>query len=345
MNRKDFLAKGGLIAAASLLPGLAGAASGNAMGVEEAAAIIPPSLGAGDLIGITSPAGYITQEEIEPAIRLLREWGFRVKIGHTIGKRHHTFGGTDEERLGDLQQMLDTPDIKAILCARGGYGAVRIVDQLRWNRFRQHPKWVIGFSDITVLHAHLNRQVGAASIHSKMCNSFPEDLSLAEPGQAASILSIRDALQGKPMEYNAPANLANRQGVARGVLIGGNLKTIESLAGSASDINTRDAILFVEDTGEYRYSVDRMFWNLERTGKLSGLRGLIVGGFKLKPDDPGSEFGKELTEIVLEKVHGYSYPVCFDFPVGHQKDNFALKCGIVHELRVTDSETSLMELR
>ena len=192
MNRKDFLAKGGLLAAASMLPGLAGAASGNAMGTQEAAAIIPPSLGAGDLIGITSPAGYITHEEIEPAIRLLREWGFRVKIGQTIGKRHHTFGGTDEERLGDLQQMLDAPDLKAILCARGGYGAVRIVDQLRWNRFRQHPKWVIGFSDITVLHAHLNRQVGGASIHSKMCNSFPEDLSLAEPFHAGHVTAEGD---------------------------------------------------------------------------------------------------------------------------------------------------------
>lgn len=339
MNRKDFLEQGKWLAAIPFVGGMRGRTD-----LEETAIHIPPALSQGDTIGITAPAGYITQEEIQPAVQLLREWGYQVRIGDTIGKRYNTFGGTDEERRADLQKMLDATDLKAIMCARGGYGAVRIIDQLKWSNFKKHPKWVIGFSDITVLHAHLNKQLSVASIHSKMCNSFPTDLAKAEPGQIASILSIRDALSGKPMEYRVPYSITNRTGKAKGVLIGGNLKTLESLSGSSSDINTKGKILFVEDTGEYRYSIDRMFWNLERTGKLAHLKGLVIGGFKMKADDPGSEFGKELAEIVMEKIKDYDYPVCFDFPVGHQRDNFALKCGVMHELVVNENETRLTEL-
>lgn len=339
MNRKDFLNQGKWLAALPLVTGLKASESET----DDTVKLVPPALNRGDIIGITSPAGYITPEEIQPAINLMQEWGFQVKIGDTIGKRHHTFGGTDAERLVDLQQMLDAPDIKAIMCARGGYGAVRIIDKLKWDAFKKKPKWLVGFSDITVLHAHMNRQVGAASIHSKMCNSFPKDMTTAEPGQVASLLSIRDALNGTKTDYRFPTR-AGRAGRAKGILVGGNLKTLESLAGSSSDIHTKGKILFVEDTGEYRYSVDRMFWNLERSGKLSGLKGLIVGGFKMKADDPGSEFGKELFDIVMEKIRQYDYPVCFDFPVGHQRDNFALKCGVKHELEVNDLETRLTEL-
>ena len=340
MNRKDFLAQGKWLAAMPLLPAMMSMDEP----LPETGTLVPPALAPGDIIGITSPAGYITREEIQPALQLMQEWGYQVRAGDTIGKRYNTFGGTDAERLADLQQLLDAPDLKAIMCARGGYGAVRIIDKLKWERFKRHPKWIIGFSDITVLHAHLNRQIGAASIHSKMCNSFPANFSQAEPGQIASILSIRDALNGKPMEYRIPNAVANRKGRAKGVLIGGNLKTLESLAGSSSDIHTKGKILFVEDTGEYRYSVDRMFWNLQRTGKLANLKGLVIGGFKMKADDPGSEFGKELADIVLEKIQGYDYPVCFDFPVGHRRDNFALKCGVQHELVINDNETRLTEL-
>jgi len=340
MNRKHFLARGKWLATMPLLTGLLRAVDPDA----DTRCVVPPALAAGDTIGITSPAGFITHEEIQPALRQMQEWGYRVRVGDTIGKRYHTFGGTDAERLADLQQMLDAPDVQAIMCARGGYGAVRLIDKLNWQRFKQAPKWMVGFSDITVLHAHLNRQVGVASLHAKMCNSFPADFSQAEPGQAAGILSIRDALCGKPMQYTLPSSIHNRQGKTKAMLVGGNLKTLESLAGSSSDIHTKGKILFVEDTGEYRYSIDRMFWNLKRSGKLSGLKGLIIGGFKIKPDDPGSEFGKELSDIVLEKIADYHYPVSFDFPVGHQRDNFALKCGVLHELSVTDTETTLTEI-
>lgn len=295
------------------------------------------------MIGISSPAGYITHEEILPSVRRMESWGFRIRLGRTIGKRDATFGGTDEERAADLQEMLNDRQIKAIMCARGGYGSVRIVDRLQWNAFRDHPKWIIGFSDITVLHSHINRNFGIATLHSKMCNSFPKDWDKADPVQKETIDSIRKALLGETMTYSFTGNALNRTGITTGTLIGGNLKTLETLAGSSSDIRTANKILFVEDTGEYLYSIDRMFWNLERTGKLEQLAGLIVGGFKVKQDDPGEVFGKNLQQIVLEKVKKYNYPVCFDFPVGHQRDNFALKCGATHKLTVQTGGCTLTD--
>lgn len=310
---------------------------------EETGYVKPPYLKAGDVIGITSPAGYITLQELRPAVAVMESWGYKIKIGTAIGKRDFTRGGTEAERTDDLQQMLDDPNIKAIMCARGGYGAINIIDKLSWTKFKTKPKWVIGFSDITILHNHIHRNCQVASIHSKMCNSFPDDWNKAEPIQIQTINSIRDALSGKKMKYSALPNAKNKTGNSEGVLIGGNLKTIETLSGTASDINTTGKILFVEDTFEYLYSIDRMFWNLKRTGKLKGLKGLIVGGFNAKPDDPGEEFGRTLQEIVLEKVKEYNYPVCFDFPVGHQRANFALKCGVVHLLKVNENEVSLKE--
>ncbi len=306
---------------------------------------IPPYLRKGDTIGITSPAGYITQEDIQPAVNKLKEWGFEIKVGTTIGKKDFTFGGTDEERLQDFQQMMDDKNIKAILNARGGYGIVRIIDKIDFKWFSVHPKWIIGFSDITVMHSHVNHNYGIATIHSKMCNSFPADWNLAESSQRESLESIQKCLVGEKMNYQAFPHFKNKPGVATGILVGGNLKTIESLAGTKSDLVTRNKILFVEDTGEYLYSIDRMFWNLKRSGKLTHLKGLIVGGFKNKIDDEGEEFGKSVEEIVLEKVAEFNYPVCFDFPVGHQKNNFALKCGVKHTLSVGLNECTLKEIR
>jgi muramoyltetrapeptide carboxypeptidase len=306
--------------------------------------VTPAYLQAGDTIGITCPAGWISQLEIQPAVQLIESWGFRIKIGDTVGKKDFTFGGTDGERLADMQQMMDDPSLKAILCARGGYGAVHLIDRLDLTGLSNHPKWVIGFSDITVILCHLHRNLNMASIHSKMCNSFPDDWSKAEPVQAQSILSIRQALAGEKMEYTVAGDEKNRTGVGEGPLVGGNLKTIETLSGTHSDIDTNGKILFVEDTGEYLYSIDRMFWNLERTGKLSGLSGLVVGGFKIKPDDPGDEFGRTLYDIVQERMKGYTYPVCFNFPVGHQKDNFALKYGVRHRLEVTGDKAVLEDM-
>ncbi len=339
MNRKHFIA--------SIIPFAAAFTTETKTKSEEEPKMlykIPPYLKPGDIIGITSPAGFITLEELQPALLKLKEWGFNAVIGSTIGKRDFTFGGTDAERLQDLQQMLDDKNIKAILFARGGYGAVRIIDQLDFTLFKKNPKWLIGFSDVTVLHSHLNRNCNVASIHSKMCNSFPDDWSLAERVQKESIESIRQCLLGEKMSYTAISNINNKPGLTTGSLVGGNLKTLESLTGSSSDISTKNKILFVEDTGEYLYSIDRMFWNLKRSGKLAQLKALIIGGFKIKKDDAGEEFGKTLEEIVLEKVKEYNYPVCFDFPVGHQKNNVALKCGVQHSIEVNSISVSLKEI-
>ena len=342
MNRKDFLNSASSLLAASALPSLPIIASDKSEG--DASSVVPRYLKAGDIIGITALAGYITVEEIQPAVILMESWGYKIKIGDTIGKKDFTFAGTDEERLNDFQKMLDDPKVKAIMCARGGYGVVRIIDKLKWEKFKAKPKWIIGFSDITVLHAHINRHFGIATIHSKMCNSFPDDWSKAEPIQIETIESIQKALSGEEMKYSITPNANNRTGTADGVLIGGNLRTLETLAASTSDIQTAEKILFVEDTGEYMYSIDRMFWSLKRSGKLSQLRGLIIGGFKVKLDSDTEDFGKTLEQIVLEKVKAYKYPVCFDFPVGHQKNNFALKCGIRHRLTVKQDVCSLNEI-
>jgi muramoyltetrapeptide carboxypeptidase len=306
--------------------------------------IIPDYLKPGDTIGITSPAGFITIDDIQPAIQQITSWGFKIKTGMTIGKRNFGFGGTDEERIRDMQAMLDDPSIKAIMCARGGYGMIRIIDNLDFNRFLKKPKWIIGFSDVTVLHSHLNRNFGIATIHSKMCNSFPDDWNTADDLQKQTIFSIRQALTGSPLKYTVTPSVYNTRGIAEGELVGGNLKTLESLSGTDSDLYTNGKILFVEDTGEYHYSIDRMFWNLKRTGKLIGLKGLIIGGFKIKPDEPGEEFGIPLQDIVLDKLKYYNYPVCFDFPVGHQKNNFALKCGARYRLDVNSQSCTLEEI-
>lgn len=341
MKRKHFITSLPLLASApSLL-----AATAKTEEADQKRFIEPPFLVPGDLVAITSPAGHISADEIMPAMEKLAEWGFRVKPGNCIGKRDFSFGGTDEERRQDTQALLDDPEVKAILFARGGYGSVRIIDSLHFDKFRKNPKWLIGFSDITVFLAHVYRNCHVAGIHSKMCNSFPEKWLEAEEEQRISITSIRDCLTGKLMEYKVPADSGNRYGSGTGRLVGGNLKTLESLSGTASDMNTDGAILFLEDTGEYPYGIDRMFWNLKRSGKLDHLQGLVIGGFKMKADDPGEEFGRDLRTIITEKLNDCRYPVCFGFPAGHQKHNVAVKFGVKHRLEVSSEGTVLREMR
>ncbi|HLD51712.1 MAG TPA: LD-carboxypeptidase [Sediminibacterium sp.] len=338
MKRHSFLQMAGM--GLMTLPSLAATASNKNRKIK-----VPAYLQPGDTIGITCPAGFSLLETIQPSIDLIQSWGYKIQVGTTIGKMDHTFGGTDVERAQDFQQMMDDPDIKAILCATGGYGAVRMVDLLNFNSFKQSPKWVIGFSDITVLHSHLHQVVHVASLHSKMCGSFPKEWATADEVQQASILSIKDALEGKKISYPSIPIEHNRIGSAKGLLVGGNLKILENLNGSASMINTDRKILFLEDVGEPLYNIDRMFCNLLRSGKLAKLSGLIVGGFSnIKVDNPAVPFGRDIYTIVKEKVAAFNYPVCFDFPVGHIKNNFALKCGLPHELIVENSLVQLTEI-
>jgi muramoyltetrapeptide carboxypeptidase len=344
MNRKHFLSA--LLSTGMSIPVLS--RFSRAAGASPSAhyPFIPPYLKPGDTIGITCPAGYITAEEIQPAVRILESWGFKIRAGSTVGKRDFTFGGTDAERLQDLQEMLDSADIQAIMCGRGGYGCARIVDRLNFRKFREHPKWVIGFSDITVLHCHINRHFGIATLHSKMCNSFPEDLPNADPEVRNTILSIQQALTGTAMQYTAAPDPRNRTGTGSGILIGGNLSMIQSISGTDSEIDTNGKILFLEDAGEYLYSLDRMLGNLLRSHKLDNLAGLVIGGFnRIKPDDPGEEFGRTIYDMVLDRVKDLPYPVCFNFPVGHQRNNYALKCGVMHRLKVAGDEVELTEVR
>lgn len=304
----------------------------------------PAYLKSGDTIGICCPSGFITASDCQAAITKMQEWGFKIKIGNTIGAQDHTLAGTDQERLNDFQRMLDDQEVKAIMLGRGGYGAVRIIDKIDFSKFVKNPKWIIGFSDATVFHLHINRNYGIPTIHSKMCNSFPDDFSRADEIQIATIDSIRKCLNGTKMNYSAVVNIHNRPGIAKGKIIGGNLSLIDNLCGSVSDVDTAGKILFIEDVGEYLYKLDGMLWNLKRSGKLKNLKGLIVGNFRIKPDNPGDEFGKTLEQLVLEKVKDYNYPVCFDFPVGHVKENYALKCGMSHELKVGMDSVIMTEI-
>jgi muramoyltetrapeptide carboxypeptidase len=333
MKRKDFLT---LFPALGSVGSLAAADTGGPV-------ILPPYLKSGDKIAITSPAGYITMDDVQPARQVIESWYYQVRVGNTIGKRDYSFGGTDEERLMDLQLLLDDHTVKAIMCARGGYGVNRILDKLNFARFIRQPKWVIGFSDITALHLHLLKNCSVASIHSKMCNSFPKDWNSADPIVKETIQSIKRALDGMAMKYSAIPDEHNRPGVGEGILTGGNLSIIISMMGTRSEIETDGRILFLEEVGEYMYSLDRMLMSLKRAGKLSKLKGLIIGGFnKIKTDDPGEEFGRNLAEVVLSKVSEYKYPVCFGFPVGHQKDNYALKHGVTHVLTVRNDSVELI---
>ena len=299
----------------------------------------PPYLKAGSTIGITCPAGYMAKDKAQNCIHTLQQWGFEVMVGKTLGsKSTNYFSAPDEDRLHELQAMLDDSSIHAILCARGGYGVGRIIDKLDFSRFKKNPKWIIGFSDITVLHCHLYSRLHIASLHAPMAAAFNE-----EPKGNEFIISLHNALIGKKAKYHIGHHLFNRTGTATGELVGGNLSLLAHLTGTPSAIDTKNKILFLEDIGEYIYNIDRMMYQLKRSGQLDQLSGLIIGGFTgMKDTDP--PFGKTVFEVISEAVEEYNYPVCFGFPVSHVKENLALKIGGKYELKLTKKSGSLFEI-
>ena len=298
--------------------------------------IQPSHLKQGDTIGIVCPSGYIPLEKVQICIQTLEKWGYKVKLGTTVGAKKDSFSGTDQQRAEDLQTMLDDASVKAILCARGGYGASRIINTIHFQAFNKQPKWVIGFSDITVLHAAILQQ-NCMSIHGPMAAAFAK----GEAGEPY-IQSLKKALEGEKTSYTIPAHSMNTLGNAKAELVGGNLCILAHLIGSKNALDTNGKILFLEDVGEYHYNIDRLMIQCKNAGLFDNLAGLVIGGFTdLK--DPSSDFGASANEIIKEHTLGYSYPICFDFPISHSLPNFAIKQGQVYSLAVSAQEVSLTE--
>ena len=299
---------------------------------------IPPYLKPGNKIAITCPAGYTIKEKALRCIETLQGWGFEVILGKTLGSNSQNyFSGTDEERVSELQEMIDDKNIDAILFGRGGYGLTRIIDMLNFKKFIKRPKWLIGYSDITVLHTHVLNNYGIASMHAPMAGAFNEIESSSE-----YIESLHKSLTGEKIKYTCQPHELNREGEVSGQLTGGNLSLLANVIGTASDFDTKNKILFIEDTGEYLYNVDRMLYHLKRSRKFDKLAGLIIGGFT-EMKDTERPFGKPIDQLIHDIISEYDFPVCYNFPVSHTKENVALKIGLPYRLKITATTTILKE--
>lgn len=292
---------------------------------------IPAFLKIGDKIGIISTASKIDSDIINSAVNLLSSLGYFVELGENVFEKLNQFAGSDYQRTSDLQLMLDDSEIKAIICSRGGYGTLRTIEKINWNSFIAKPKWIVGFSDVTVLHSQLN-QLRIASIHGVMPRYFFNDNI-----PSTSFNSLISVLTGNKIRYEIPPSPFNINGCANGELIGGNLSILYSLRGTPYDIDTRNKILFIEDLAEYLYHLDRMLMNLKLGGKLQQLSGLIVGSFTGLKDNE-TPFGKSIEEIILEHVSDFNFPVVFNFPSGHQNNNLTLKLGCIVKIEANTNK-------
>lgn len=292
--------------------------------------IQPPYLKNGDTIGLVAPASHVTEEELSMGIELISSLGFKILKGKYLFARQNSFAGNDDQRAEDFRAMIDNPEVKAILCARGGYGSLRMADKLDLSDFMRHPKWIAGCSDITVLHA-LMQHMGIESLHAAM----PRNMTRGK-ADAVSLMSLKESLTGSPVSHTVPPHANNRRGHASGILVGGNLSVIYSLRGTAWDIDTRDRILFIEDLNEYLYHIDRMMTNLLLGGKLQPLKGLIVGGMTgMKASASG--FRRSACNIIRDAAESFDFPVMFSVPSGHIKPNKALILGRKLEMEVGDT--------
>jgi len=286
----------------------------------------PPILQQGDTAAIICTAKKISEVEVQSAINQLSAWGLNVVLGANLFSQDHQFSGTVEQRCTDLQWALDDRSIKAILCARGGYGTVQLIDHINFKHFKHHPKWLIGYSDVTVLHNHINQNFDIQTLHATMPINFQSNTKDA-------LKSLQNALFSNSLSYDFARHELNINGSSAGQLAGGNLSILYSLTGTKSQLNTNGKILFVEDLNEHLYHIDRMMMNLDRAGMLQGLAGLVVGGLTDMKDHTVA-YGRTAPQIIYSTVSKYKYPVCFDFPAGHFEDNRTLLMGAHARLEV-----------
>lgn len=299
--------------------------------------IQPPYLKAGDTVAIVAPSGILKSREgeIQQAVSLLKSWGLHAIVGKHVFNQADHFAGTDEERCEDFQNAMDDPSVSAIWCARGGYGTVRILDKLDYTQFRKHPKWVIGYSDITALHSQLHNE-GFESLHALMCVSLTKDLSEIED----TVDTFKSALFGNPNNYQLEGSSYNKEGEVKGQLVGGNLTMLHTMLGSDTSIETSGKILFIEEIGEYKYHIDRMLQSLKRAGYFDNCKGLIVGDMsKLRKNT--TLWGTSIEQLILDALSEYDFPIAFNMLAGHEPDNRALVLGKVIELVVEKEKSTL----
>jgi muramoyltetrapeptide carboxypeptidase len=299
--------------------------------------IQPEYLKSGDTISILAPSGVLNNfdKKIEKAINIFKSWGLNVVLGNHIYDKNGHFAGTDKNREKDFQKALDNKNIKAIWCARGGYGAVRIIDKLNFDNYLKNPKWIIGFSDITVIHNKLNF-LNSESIHAMMITGF-EDI-----GQNNDSLSkLKNVLFGDSLSYSITSNKNNKTGKSEGIIVGGNLTLIQSTIGSKTELKMKDKILFIEEIGEYAYHIDRMLYSLKRAGYFENCKGLIVGQISDVKKNT-TDFGRSINELILDVLDEYNFPILFDFPAGHEKTNFPIILGRKVILEVSKSDSKVI---
>jgi len=297
--------------------------------------IIPPYLKAGDKVAVVASSRKVSQEGLAFALETLSKWGLQPVLGRHLYAAHNQWAGTDEQRAEDLQWAVNDDDIKAIFFARGGNGIIRIIDKVGFSPLRAQSKWFVGYSDVTILHAHLHKLYNCPSLHASMLSVYEKN--------AESTESIRKCLFGEKIKYEFEVNKLNRTGTTHGILVGGNISLLHTLSGTREDLDTAGKILFIEDVDENLHHLDRIMIHFKRTGKLAKLAGLLVGGLTEMKDDP-IPFGLSPEEIVLDAVKEYKYPVAFGFPAGHMDRNLALYLGLKAELKVGTNNCSLTYL-